>query len=151
MPLFYDLATFYLFQGRLEAFVKRLWIKYILLYYYYYQYYFQRCPFELNFFFSLTDKLEESRHYGSYQGYHHHEHHWGPYFEGDVGDPEGAMQVTAHVGAEALLNCRVGMLKDKTVSLKYFIIISALGRPFLDRGCLLRPTTVSIGSGLDPP
>ncbi|KAI8434209.1 hypothetical protein MSG28_012314 [Choristoneura fumiferana] len=63
----------------------------------------------------LHNKLEESRHYGSYQGYHHHEHHWGPYFEGDVGDPEGAMQVTAHVGAEALLNCRVGMLKDKTV------------------------------------
>ncbi|XP_073960147.1 defective proboscis extension response 18 isoform X2 [Choristoneura fumiferana] len=64
---------------------------------------------------TTSDKLEESRHYGSYQGYHHHEHHWGPYFEGDVGDPEGAMQVTAHVGAEALLNCRVGMLKDKTV------------------------------------
>ncbi|XP_063539720.1 uncharacterized protein LOC134748841 [Cydia strobilella] len=63
----------------------------------------------------LHSKLEESRHYGQYQGYHHHEHHWGPYFEGDVGDPEGTMQVTAHVGAEALLNCRVGMLKDKTV------------------------------------
>lgn len=60
------------------------------------------------------DKIDE-RHtsYGAYQSSHHHERHWGPYFEGE--GVEVATQVTAHVGSEALLNCRVGMLKDKTV------------------------------------
>ncbi|KAG6456792.1 uncharacterized protein LOC115447776 [Manduca sexta] len=60
----------------------------------------------------LQSKVEESRPYVPYQSYldHHHEHHWGPYFEEDA-----FTQVTAHVGAEALLNCRVVMLKDKTV------------------------------------
>nr|XP_021187738.2 uncharacterized protein LOC110374386 isoform X2 [Helicoverpa armigera] len=61
---------------------------------------------------TASDKVEESRPYVPYQSYHdhHHEHHWGPYFE-----EEKYTQVTAHVGAEALLNCRVVMLKDKTV------------------------------------
>ncbi|CAB3244713.1 unnamed protein product [Arctia plantaginis] len=60
----------------------------------------------------LQNKPEETRPYVPYQSYHdhHHEHHWGPYFE-----EEKYTQVTAHVGAEALLNCRVVMLKDKTV------------------------------------
>ncbi|CAG9117125.1 unnamed protein product [Plutella xylostella] len=66
-----------------------------------------------------TDRLlpnkPDDRHHAPYQAYHHHEHHWGPYFEGDAEGGEGASQVTAHVGAEALLHCRVGMLKDKTV------------------------------------
>ncbi|XP_075979758.1 uncharacterized protein LOC142978981 isoform X2 [Anticarsia gemmatalis] len=61
---------------------------------------------------TASDKPEESRPYVTYQSHrdHHHEHHWGPYFE-----EEKYTQVTAHVGAEALLNCRVVMLKDKTV------------------------------------
>ncbi|XP_059055665.1 endoglucanase-like isoform X1 [Achroia grisella] len=61
----------------------------------------------------LQGKVEESRHYVPYQTYHdhHHEHHWGPYFE-----DEKYSQVAAHVGSEALLNCRVVMLKDKTVT-----------------------------------
>ncbi|XP_049872104.1 uncharacterized protein LOC126370972 isoform X2 [Pectinophora gossypiella] len=57
-----------------------------------------------------SGKVEESRHYVPYQGYHHHEHHWGPYFE-----EEKVSHISAHVGSEALLNCRVSMLKDKTV------------------------------------
>ncbi|KAJ2938425.1 hypothetical protein O0L34_g12866 [Tuta absoluta] len=58
----------------------------------------------------LQGKVEESRQYVPYQGYHHHEHHWGPYFE-----EEKLSMVATHVGSEALLNCRVSMLKDKTV------------------------------------
>nr|XP_037874521.1 uncharacterized protein LOC101741259 isoform X2 [Bombyx mori] len=61
---------------------------------------------------TASAKVEDTRNYAPYQSYHdhHHEHHWGPYFE-----EEKYTQVTAHVGAEALLNCRVVMLKDKTV------------------------------------
>lgn len=61
----------------------------------------------------FADKVEESRYYVPHQSYHdhHHEHHWGPYFEENK-----FKQVTAHVGSQALLNCRVVMLKDKTVS-----------------------------------
>lgn len=70
--------------------------------------------FKGSFFTAI--KIEEGRQHSSYQAYHHHEHHWGPYFEGQVEGSEGT-QVAAHVGAEALLNCRVGMLKDKTVCL----------------------------------
>ncbi|XP_072938373.1 uncharacterized protein [Epargyreus clarus] len=59
---------------------------------------------------SASDKIEETRHYAPYQEYHHHERHWGPYFE-----ERNLTQINAHAGAEALLNCRVVMLKDKTV------------------------------------
>ncbi|XP_045775454.1 uncharacterized protein LOC123874257 isoform X2 [Maniola jurtina] len=61
-------------------------------------------------FHTASDKVEESRHYAPYQEYHHYERHWGPYFE-----ERNITQATAHVGSEALLNCRVVMLKDKTV------------------------------------
>ncbi|XP_060804494.1 cell adhesion molecule 3 isoform X2 [Amyelois transitella] len=62
---------------------------------------------------TASGKAEESRHYVPFQSYydHHHEHHWGPSFQ-----DEKYTQVTSHVGAEALLNCRVVMLKDKTVT-----------------------------------
>ncbi|CAK1581031.1 unnamed protein product [Parnassius mnemosyne] len=55
-------------------------------------------------------KAEGQRNYAPYQGYHHHEQHWGPYFE-----ESNITKMVAHVGSEALLNCRVVMLKDKTV------------------------------------
>ncbi|OWR50016.1 cell adhesion molecule 1 [Danaus plexippus] len=60
----------------------------------------------------LQHKVEDPQrsHYAPYQEYHHYERHWGPYFE-----EKNITQVTAHVGAEAVLNCRVVMLKDKTV------------------------------------
>ncbi|XP_026326013.1 uncharacterized protein LOC113234760 isoform X2 [Hyposmocoma kahamanoa] len=57
-----------------------------------------------------SGKVEESRQYVPYQGYHHHEHHWGPYFE-----EEKLTHMAVHIGAEAMLSCRVSMLKDKTV------------------------------------
>lgn len=49
---------------------------------------------------------------------HHHDHHWGPFFEEPFNgtSDNGALQVGFHLGTEAILNCRVGMLKDKTVS-----------------------------------
>ncbi|GBP80405.1 hypothetical protein EVAR_57659_1 [Eumeta japonica] len=63
-----------------------------------------------------NDKVEDNRHSALHQGYHHHEHHWGPYFEDELGkSPEETVLVSVHVGSEALLNCKVVMLKDKTV------------------------------------
>ncbi|XP_067638034.1 uncharacterized protein dpr18 isoform X2 [Eurosta solidaginis] len=53
----------------------------------------------------------------TYSNKHHHEHHWGPFFEEPInstGAGEGLV-TTAHLYTEAALNCRVGMLKDKTV------------------------------------
>uniref|UniRef100_A0A336KZ36 CSON013583 protein n=1 Tax=Culicoides sonorensis TaxID=179676 RepID=A0A336KZ36_CULSO len=52
-----------------------------------------------------------------YSSKHHHDHHWGPFFEEPLNgtDDNGAHQVGFHLGTEAILNCRVGMLKDKTV------------------------------------
>ncbi|XP_055539778.1 uncharacterized protein LOC129726750 [Wyeomyia smithii] len=50
-----------------------------------------------------------------YQSKHHHERHWGPFFEEPLNVTSGALQVGYHLSTEAILNCRVGMLKDKTV------------------------------------
>ncbi|XP_052889860.1 uncharacterized protein LOC128298159 [Anopheles moucheti] len=51
-----------------------------------------------------------------YQSKHHHERHWGPFFGEPVNVTSGAaLQVGYHLSTEAILNCRVGMLKDKTV------------------------------------
>ncbi|XP_041980429.1 uncharacterized protein LOC121734083 isoform X2 [Aricia agestis] len=58
---------------------------------------------------TASDKIEE-RQFAPYQEYHHYERHWGPYFE-----EKNVTRLSAHVGSEALLNCRVVMLKDKTV------------------------------------
>uniref|UniRef100_A0A1A9WF89 Ig-like domain-containing protein n=1 Tax=Glossina brevipalpis TaxID=37001 RepID=A0A1A9WF89_9MUSC len=48
---------------------------------------------------------------------HHHEHHWGPFFEEPLNSTTSGDNIitTAHLFTEAVLNCRVGMLKDKTV------------------------------------
>lgn len=49
---------------------------------------------------------------------HHHDHLWGPFFEEPAtvaGGGNGTLHVGFHLGTEAILNCRVGMLKDKTV------------------------------------
>ncbi|XP_055676849.1 uncharacterized protein LOC129786070 isoform X2 [Lutzomyia longipalpis] len=54
-------------------------------------------------------------HVRTYPSKHHHEHHWGPFFEEPLNATSGALQVGIHVATEAVLNCRVGMLKDKTV------------------------------------
>ncbi|XP_058129399.1 mucin-2-like [Anopheles coustani] len=50
-----------------------------------------------------------------YQSKHHHERHWGPFFEESVNVTSGAaLPVGYHLSTEAILNCRVGRLKDKT-------------------------------------
>ncbi|XP_059621512.1 uncharacterized protein LOC132265067 isoform X2 [Phlebotomus argentipes] len=54
-------------------------------------------------------------HVRTYPSKHHHEHHWGPFFEEPLNATSGVLQVGIHVATEAVLNCRVGMLRDKTV------------------------------------
>lgn len=49
-----------------------------------------------------------------YQSKYHHDRHFGPFFEEPQNDT-GTLQVGFHQGTESILNCRVGMLKDKTV------------------------------------
>ncbi|KAH8289866.1 hypothetical protein KR054_012402, partial [Drosophila jambulina] len=52
----------------------------------------------------------------TFRSKHHHEHHWGPFFEEPASSGAGENLVAAvHLFTEAVLNCRVGMLKDKTV------------------------------------
>ncbi|KFB43438.1 AGAP002707-PA-like protein [Anopheles sinensis] len=44
-----------------------------------------------------------------YQSKHHHERHWGPFFEEPVNVTSGAaLPVGYHLSTEAMLNCRVG-------------------------------------------
>ncbi|KAH8244937.1 hypothetical protein KR032_002973, partial [Drosophila birchii] len=53
----------------------------------------------------------------TFRSKHHHEHHWGPFFEEPVNSGASGENLVAavHLFTEAVLNCRVGMLKDKTV------------------------------------
>lgn len=46
---------------------------------------------------------------------HQYDHMWGPFFEESANSNDSSLQIGFHLGAEAILNCRVGMLKDKTV------------------------------------
>lgn len=75
------------------------------------------------FLFSPLNKVivptlpDFSRHrigHKQYQSKYHHDRHFGPFFE-DPLNTSGTLQVGFHQGTEAILNCRVGMLKDKTV------------------------------------
>jgi hypothetical protein len=50
-----------------------------------------------------------------YNSKYHHDRHFGPFFEDPTNSSSGTLQVGFHQGTEAILNCRVGMLKDKTV------------------------------------
>lgn len=51
---------------------------------------------------------------------HHREHHFsGPFFEGPLNPSDGALNVAVHLYTEGIFNCRVGMLKDKTVSVLF--------------------------------
>lgn len=54
-------------------------------------------------------------HNKQYQSKFHHDRHFGPFFEDPTNSSTGTLQVAFHQGTEAHLNCRVGMLKDKTV------------------------------------
>lgn len=64
-----------------------------------------------------------------YQSKYHHDRHFGPFFE-DPLNTSGTLQVGFHQGTESILNCRVGMLKDKTVIIcKVFLLLcSDLGK-----------------------
>ncbi|XP_055635386.1 uncharacterized protein LOC129775121 [Toxorhynchites rutilus septentrionalis] len=64
---------------------------------------------------TLPDIRHRIMHSMPYQSKHHHERHWGPFFEEPLNVTSGALQVGYHLSTEAILNCRVGMLKDKTV------------------------------------
>ncbi|XP_075157662.1 uncharacterized protein LOC142230930 [Haematobia irritans] len=62
---------------------------------------------------SLSSETERPR---IFRNRHHHEQHWGPFFEQPLNSTTSGDNsiTTAHLYTEAVLNCRVGMLKDKT-------------------------------------
>lgn len=64
-----------------------------------------------------TGDAERSR---TFRNKFHHENHYGPFFEEPSNqiDPGKTLVSAVHLFTEAVLNCRVGMLKDKTVSLR---------------------------------
>lgn len=72
------------------------------------------------FLFAAISTYPELRHRVThprpYHSKHHHEHHLGPFFEEPLNATSGALLVGVHLATEAVLNCRVGMLKDKTVN-----------------------------------
>ncbi|EDW57443.2 uncharacterized protein dpr18 isoform X1 [Drosophila virilis] len=53
----------------------------------------------------------------TFRSKYHHENHYGPFFEepSNLVDPGKTLVSAVHLFTEAVLNCRVGMLKDKTV------------------------------------
>lgn len=69
---------------------------------------------------TLADSMMRHKvaaHTRQYQSKHHHEHHYsGPFFEGPLNTSAGALNVGVHLHTEGVFDCRVGMLKDKTVS-----------------------------------
>lgn len=76
----------------------------------------------------VRHKVGHSR---QYQSKHHHEHHLGPFFEGPLNTTAGALHVGVHLYTEAVLNCRVGMLKDKTVSFSPSSDVVSIGEFYL--------------------
>lgn len=69
---------------------------------------------------------------------HHHERHWGPFFEEPLNSTTSGDNsiTTAHLYTEAVLNCRVGMLKDKTVCLlKSLLFINAQKKRIRKKKC----------------
>ncbi|XP_032594018.1 uncharacterized protein LOC6565006 isoform X2 [Drosophila grimshawi] len=53
----------------------------------------------------------------TFRSKYHHENHYGPFFEepSNLIDPGKTLVSSVHLFTAAVLNCRVGMLKDKTV------------------------------------
>ncbi|KAG5682184.1 hypothetical protein PVAND_011552 [Polypedilum vanderplanki] len=63
---------------------------------------------------TLPDYSRHRMGHKQYQSKSHHDRHFGPFFE-DPLNTSGTLQLKFHEGTESILNCRVGMLKDKTV------------------------------------
>ena len=57
----------------------------------------------LNYIFDAHSTLNKHQ--------HHHDHRWGPHFEGE------SKNMTVQAGGSAILDCRISLLQDKTVSL----------------------------------
>ncbi|XP_050580805.1 zwei Ig domain protein zig-8-like isoform X3 [Bombus affinis] len=56
----------------------------------------------LNYIFDAHSTLNKHQ--------HHHDHRWGPHFEGE------SKNMTVQAGGSAILDCRISLLQDKTVS-----------------------------------
>ena len=73
---------------------------------------------------TLTTTRRPAGHTRQYSSKQYHDRHWGPFFEdphlnrktSNAAKGDSPVQVGIHLGTEAFLNCRVGMLRDKTVS-----------------------------------
>lgn len=77
-------------------------------------FYFLSCYASLVIVPTLPDFSRHRVGHKQYQSKYHHDRHFGPFFE-DPLNTSGTLQVGFHQGTESILNCRVGMLKDKTV------------------------------------
>lgn len=72
---------------------------------------------DVSIFSGTTQRHKIAAHSRQYQSKHYHERHFsGPFFEGPLNTSAGALNVAVHLYTEGIFNCRVGMLKDKTVS-----------------------------------
>lgn len=84
----------------------------------------------INIFSATTSPFPELKHKiihpRPYHSKHHHEHHLGPFFEEPLNASSGALMVGVHLATDAVLNCRVGMLKDKTVNTLLFYFIKLI-------------------------
>ncbi|XP_043501415.1 uncharacterized protein LOC122523615 isoform X1 [Polistes fuscatus] len=58
----------------------------------------------LNYIFDAHSTLNKHQ--------HHHDHRWGPHFEGE----SSAKNLTIQAGANVILDCKISLLQDKTVS-----------------------------------
>lgn len=56
----------------------------------------------LNYIFDTHSTLNKHQ--------HHHDHKWGPHFEGE------SSNITVQAGASVTFDCRISLLQDKTVS-----------------------------------
>lgn len=66
----------------------------------------------LNYIFDAHSTLNKHQ--------HHHDHRWGPHFEGE------SKNMTVQAGGSAILDCRISLLQDKTVSVIPFVSLSTL-------------------------